>query len=154
MQYCIIGCVGVRMPVWQFLDCITDSHDRPIVTWYGTLEPNAKVAFDLLVKVLSETEDWEHAKKKNQKFRELEKEHKGLTELKFETEGKYLGRFIKKQFRALGILRKSELTFIFLNGCEKHGYLGTVPPKAFETAMKLKSAFEQHRGNVDAHTII
>jgi hypothetical protein len=153
MQYCMGLWTGARMPAWQFLDYITEKNERPIITWYGTLEPNAKVEFDLLVKVLSETEDWESVKKKRQKFRDLERQHLGLTELVFEVEGKYMGSFKKKQFRPLGIRRKLERVFILLNGCEKHGFMGTVPPGAFEDAMRLKSDLEQGKGTTDAHPI-
>ena len=110
--------------------------------WWGSLEPEPKADFDVLVAVLAETEDWDEVKKKRRKYKELTRKYPGMYELIFK-----VGR---KNFRPLGILRRVERQFIFLGGCEKHP-VWTVPPNAFENAYKLKGQFEQGRGRINAH---
>jgi hypothetical protein len=45
------------MPFWRFLDYITDDHVNPIGNWYAKQDDDVRVAFDNLVKALSENED-------------------------------------------------------------------------------------------------
>lgn len=130
------------MPYWEFLDYITEPPQNPILDWWGTLTPQAKAGFDALVAVLSETEDWDAVKKKKRKYKELERRHAGLCELILEVEGKHL--------RPLGVLRRERRQFVFLGGCEKHTFW-TIPPKAFDNALKLKEQFERGKGTTNAH---
>jgi hypothetical protein len=141
------------MAFWQFFDYITEDNKNPLSDWYGTLEPDEKAIFDILVKQLAETEDWAAVKKKRRKYKELEWEDIGLTQLIFETERRYLGRHFKKQFRPIGIWKKDEWQFIFLNGCQKHGVLGTTPPDAFKEARRLREQLEAGRGTTREHII-
>jgi hypothetical protein len=130
------------MPHWEFLDYITEGHQNPVMEWWGMLTPQAKADFDALVLTLSETEDWDEPKKKKRKYKELERKHRGLCELILKVEGKNL--------RPLGVLRQEQRQFVFLGGCEKHAFW-TVPPRAFDKALKLKEQLDQGKGTTRAH---
>jgi hypothetical protein len=130
------------MAFWRFLDYITEGHQNPISDWYGTLIPEAQAEFDVLVKTLSETEDWDGPKRKKRKYKQLTKAHVGLTELIFKVNAKNL--------RPIGILVNVHREFIFLGGCEKHTFW-TVPRNAFDEALRLKVKFEQGRGTTREH---
>jgi hypothetical protein len=140
---------------WQFFDYITEDNKNHVSMWYGTLERDEQVALDLLVKQLAETEDWNATKKRRRKHKELEFEDIGLTQLMFESfRPTTFGQIFRKQFRAIGVWQKEEWQFIFLNGCQKHGILGTTPPNAFTEARRLKAQFEAKRGNINEHKVI
>ena len=104
--------------------------------------PQAQADFDALVLTLSETQDWDDAKKKKRKYKELERKHAGLCELILKVEGKNL--------RPLGVLKRELRQFVFLGGCEKHTFW-TIPPGAFDKALKLKGQFDQGKGATRAH---
>jgi hypothetical protein len=131
------------MPFWWFKEYVTDQQRCPIVDWYGMLEPEAQAAFDLTVKVLSETEDWDEVKATRRKYKELSRSHQGLCELKFK-----LGR---RRFRPLGVLIRDNREFVFLGGCEKKGRGESDPPGAFAGALRLKKQFEEGRGRTREH---
>lgn len=133
---------GEIMAYWEFLDYITEDHRNPVMDWWGGLEPQPMADFDVLVAALSETEDWDEAKKSKRKYKELTRNYPGLFELIFKADG--------KNFRPLGILKRIERQFIFLGGCEKHPFW-TVPANAFENAYKLKTKLEKGRGATRAH---
>ena len=76
--------------------------------------------------MLSETVDWDE-RPTRKSFKEFTKGHAGLTELRLKSKGMYGGKIVKTQIRPLGILKRSDKRFIFLNGCEKHGHLETIP---------------------------
>src|SRR5277367_4259777 len=103
------------MPVWTFLDYVTEGHACPIVDWYGTLPAEAQAAFDVLVDTLAETSDWDEPKESRRKYKVLTNRHLGLCELKF--------RVADRKFRPIGILRPETREFIFLGGCEKKGFV-------------------------------
>jgi len=132
------------MPFWRFTQYVTDQPRCPIIEWYGTLEADAQAAFDILCKVLSETEDWDEVKPNRRKYKELFKEHKGLSELLFN-----LGR---RQFRPIGLLLRDRHEFLFLCGCIKTGRGTTDPPNAFSDALQLKIQYEAGRGYTRDHT--
>ena len=130
------------MARWEFFDYITEAHKNPIQDWYGTLAAQQKADFDALVLALSETEDWDAPKERKRKYKELEGKHKGLCELILKVE--------RKNLRPLGALRREQRQFIFLGGCEKHGFW-IVPPGAFDAALTLKKKFDQGKGAPRAH---
>jgi hypothetical protein len=130
------------MAYWEFLDYITEDRQNPVLAWWGTLSDQAKAEFDTLVLVLSETEDWDEPKRKKRKYKELDKQHKGLSELILKVDGKNL--------RPIGLLRKEQRQFVFLGGCEKHTFW-TVPPGAFDKALRLKEKLDQGKGATGAH---
>lgn len=130
------------MAYWEFLDYITEDHRNPVLEWYGALAPPVRADFDLLVLTLSETEDWDEAKPKKRKYKELVRNYPGLYELIFKVG--------KINFRPLGIFKRSERQFIFLGGCEKHTFW-TVPADAFKDAYRLKTKFDQGKGATRAH---
>lgn len=132
------------MAFWRFTQYVTDHQRCPIVEWYGTLEPDAQADFDLLCKVLSETEDWDEVKPSKRKYKELSREGAGLFELLFNT-----GR---RQFRPLGLLFRDKREFLFLGGCVKLGRGRTDPPNAFSTALRLKELYVSGKGNTRDHT--
>lgn len=126
------------MAYWRFTEYVTDEPRRcPIIERYGTLEPTVQAEFDILVKVLSETNDWDHVKPK---YKDLNREHAGLCELRLK-----VGR---RHFRPIGILLRDERTFIFLGGCEKLGRGATQPAGAFDRAARLKEHLETGRGAI------
>jgi hypothetical protein len=132
------------MPVWQFLDYITEERTCPIVDWYGTLGAEQQAAFDVLVDTLAEKEDWDELKESKRKYKLLTRRHLGLCELKFKVGG--------RKFRPIGILHAEIREFIFLGGCEKKGFFGTTdPPNAFDAALRLKEAYDRERGATRAH---
>jgi len=112
-----------------------------------------QAAFDLLIKALSETDDWDEVKRSRRKYKELDREHSGLTQLMFETERRHQGKIVRRQFRILGILIRTAREFIFLGGCEKHGEW-TVPHGAFDEALRLRGKYEQNKGTTREHAII
>jgi hypothetical protein len=130
------------MAYWEFLDYITEDRRNPIMDWWGTLEPEPKADFNLLVVTMSETEDWDEVKESKRKYKELSRNFPGMYELKFK-----VGR---TNYRPLGILKRVERQFVFLGGCEKHGFW-TVPRDAFNEAYKQKMQFEQGKGTTRAH---
>lgn len=130
------------MAYWEFFDYITEGHRNPVVEWYGTLNTRVQAEFDVLVLVLSETEDWDEVKEKKRKCKELERHYPGLYELRFRVDGVH--------FRPLGILKRLERQFILLGGCEKHTFW-TIPNDALDAAYRLKAQFEQGKGTTRAH---
>jgi hypothetical protein len=143
------------MALWQFFDYITEGNENHLSIWYGALQRDEQVTFDLLVKQLSETEDWDATKKSRRKHKELERDDIGLTQLMFESyRPTTWGTVFRKQFRAIGIWMKDEWQFIFLNGCQKRGFLGDIPPDAFKHARHLKAQFEANRGSINEHKVI
>jgi len=143
------------MAFWRFFDYIAEDNKNHLSIWYGTLERDEQVTFDLLVRQLAETEDWDATKRSRRKHKELAFEDMGLTQLMFESlRPTTFGRVFRKQFRAIGIWQKEEWQFVFQNGCQKRGFLGTTPPDAFEHARRLRAQFEAKRGNINEHKII
>ncbi|HVB58595.1 MAG TPA: hypothetical protein VNE63_19500 [Candidatus Acidoferrales bacterium] len=128
------------MGFWKFKDYVTEQHRSPLLEWYGTLEEGVQAEFDLLLKNLDETEDWDEVKPRKRKYKELSRRHEGLCEL--------LLKVGKRKFRPLGILRRETREFIFLGGAEKIGQDATDPEGAFDEALRLKGKFEEGRGEV------
>jgi hypothetical protein len=126
------------MPFWTFLEYLTEEPRSPISDWYGTLDGGIQAEYDLLIKTLAETEDWDEAKPKKRKYKELTRQHAGLCELFLNVHG--------RSFRALGILYRYTRVFIFLGGCEKLGRDLTNPEGAFDSALQLMRHFNEGRG--------
>jgi hypothetical protein len=126
------------MAIWRFMDYVTEDQRSPILEWFGTLPEEVQAAFDVLVKSLSETEDWDEAKPRKRKYKELIREHDGLCEL--------ILNVGERSFRPLGILRRETQEFVFLGGCEKVGQGATEPEGAFDTALHLRGQLDEGRG--------
>lgn len=154
MQYCIIPFSGDTMSPWQFLDYITEDNQNPIIDWYGTLPPEAKAIFDIDVKAFSVTEDWQETKALRRKFKTLDREHAGMSQIMFETATQRPRKVEKRHFRAFGLFNRIDRSFIFFGGCEKHGTLGTLPPHARTDAMAIMRKFQQGKGTTREHPII
>jgi hypothetical protein len=134
------------MPFWRFMDYITEGPVRtnPVSDWYGSLEPPVQAEFDVLVRTLAETDDWDRPKLSKRKYKVLIHRHAGLCELKFKVGD--------RKFRPIGILHSGIREFIFLGGCEKTGFFGTTdPPEAFDRALLLKEAYDKNRGTTREH---
>jgi len=139
------------MPLWQFLDYITDEGKNPVVEWSENhLTIAERAEFDLVVDFLERVEDWDEVKRAKRKYLELERELVGLTELKFATITQNMGKNFKKQFRPLGILKRKERQFIFLGGFQK-GHGGPIPADAYTNALRYKQEYDQSRGTTDDH---
>jgi hypothetical protein len=138
------------MSFWQFREYLTDGMPPrcPIIEWYGTLGGDIQAVFDLLVLELMETEDWSKTEPnpRKRKYKVLTEKHAGLCELRFKFEG-------KRKFRPLGIWRPDKCDFIFLGGCEKTGQDLTIPEGAFDSALKLKNAFDAGKGETREYLI-
>jgi hypothetical protein len=128
------------MPYWEFKDYVTEDHLSPLVIWYGSLDPNVKAAFDLLLKNLAETEDWDEAKSSRKKYKELKVQHAGLCELRFKVG--------PRSFRPLGVLQRELRFFVLLGGAEKIGQDLTVPEGAFDEAFRLMGHLAEGRGAI------
>ena len=126
------------MAIWQFMDYVSEDQRSPLLEWYGTVPEEVQAAFDVLVKSLSETEDWDEIKPRRRKYKELIREHKGLCELILNVDD--------RSFRPLGILRRETREFVFLGGCEKIGQGATDPEGAFDAALHLKAQLDEGRG--------
>jgi hypothetical protein len=137
-----IRSVGYRMSFWRFADYVTEEHRCPIIEWYGTQEDDVQAEFDLLVKDLSESEDWDEPKPRKRKYKVLTRQHTGLCELKFRVEG--------RKFRIIGIWLRENREFIFLGGCEKRKTF-TIPPDAFDAAFRLKELLDRGKGTTREH---
>ncbi len=133
------------MEFWTFLDYITEDRKWPINDWWKAQDETVQAAFELLVKTLSQTEDWEDVDESRRKHRVLKKEHAGMCELAFEVKpfGKY---------RGLGLWRPLEREFIFFGAClKKMKPFRTIPPNAFDTAYKLILEFNLGKGVTREH---
>jgi hypothetical protein len=126
------------MAFWEFRDYVTDDQRSPLLEWYGMLDGDIQAAFDLLLKNLAETEDWDEVKPKRRKYKELTREHNGLCELFLNVDG--------RSFRPLGILHRDIRVFILLGGCEKLGQDSTEPEGAFDSALRFKRQLDAGRG--------
>jgi len=126
------------MGFWKFKDYVTEQHRSPLLEWYGTLDEVVQAEFDLLLKNMSETENWDEVKPRKRKYKELTRQHEGLCEL--------LLKVGKRSFRPLGILRRETREFIFLGGAEKIGQDASDPEGAFDEALRLKGKFDEGRG--------
>jgi hypothetical protein len=126
------------MPYWRFKDYVTEDRRSPLLEWYGMLDGDVQAAFDLLLKFLSETEDWDEAKSSRKKYKELFGKHEGLCEL--------ILKVGKRKFRPLGILHRDSREFVFLGGAEKVGQGVTDPEGAFDLALHLKKQFDEGKG--------
>jgi hypothetical protein len=133
------------MPFWTFWDYITEDHKWPINDWWRLQPGDVQAAFDLLIKVLSETEDWEAVEPSKRKHKVLTNRHAGMCELMLEVEG--FGRY-----RGLGLWRPEEMDFIFFGACRKRSrFFSTVPPNAFDDAYKLMQKFKDGKGVLRDH---
>lgn len=128
------------MPAWRFLEYLTDDVPcrSPFLEWYGVLDENVKAEFDILVKELTETEDWDEPRLSRRKYKELTRTHAGLCQLMFKAAG--------RQFRPLGIRNVRLKTFLLLGGFQKGGRGAAIPEDAWTSALKMKAAFESERG--------
>jgi hypothetical protein len=126
------------MAPWTFKQYLSDGQVCPILDWFGKLPSEVQAEFDLLIKNLANTEDWDEAKPNKRKYKELKREHEGLCEL-FLNVG-------ERSFRPLGILHRDIREFVFLGGCEKTGQGLTDPEGAFDSALEFKRQYDEGRG--------
>jgi hypothetical protein len=139
------------MAMWPFFDYITDGGKVPVEEWaVNHLVLAEQAEFDVAVDYLQRIEDWGSVKKARRKYRELQRELQGLTELKFSVTVQIMGRNLKKHFRPLGILKRDQRQFIFLGGFQK-GNPGPIPVDAFTDALRYKREYEQDRGDIREH---
>ena len=135
------------MSPWRFLEYESDSGFNPFQDWYLRQDLEVKASLDLTVYQRRVTEDWvnppsRHARKQ---FKILDKEHFGLAELRFWTNG-------KRTFRVAGLYQPSERQFVLFGGCEKlMGGQIYVPEDAFDLALKCKNALMKGRGKLIDH---
>lgn len=135
------------MPLWRFLDYCPVENGSCIRDWYDVQEPNVKAAFDVTVELLSIQRKWvaELGDPEIGSFKVLNREHAGLSEIRFEVD-----RPKKRHFRPLGIWMEGTYIFIFLNAYEKSGRC-TIPPNALKRALELKALWEEGKGTICDH---
>jgi hypothetical protein len=138
------------MAMWRFWDYFTEDHRCPIRDWYGAQDPAVQAAFDVVVLILRDTEDWTASDV--EEFKRLEEPHVGLSEIRFQVDVPRRGNRnpYKRHFRPAGLYRPEERDFVFLVGCEKSGRIYT-PADAFDQALRYKTQFESGLGVTDDH---
>jgi hypothetical protein len=139
------------MIIWKFVDYVTDAETVPLDEWvanYLTLAEKAE--FDAAVDYLQRIEDWDTVRRAKQKYKELQRELVGLTELKFSRTTQAMGRNFKTHFRPVGILKREQRLFIFLGGFKK-GNPGPIPLDAYTKALRYKKEYEEDRGTTREH---
>jgi hypothetical protein len=137
--------------MWKFSQYVRDDQSVPIEDWYSTLAPEERAEFDIAIDVFERTDDWDSYKRIHEKYLELERELKGLTELKFDMTTRQGGKNYTKRFRPVGFMNKGEKTFILLGGFQKGRRNKPIPENAFERILKDKKAFENGRGSIRDH---
>lgn len=139
------------MAMWQFFDYITDGGEVPVENWVANHLLLAEQAeFAVAIDYLQRIEDWDSVRKASRKYRELDRNLQGLTELKFSVTTQAMGRNFKKHFRPLGVLKREQQQFIFLGGFQK-GNPDPIPADAFINALRYKQEYEQNRGTTREH---
>jgi hypothetical protein len=135
---------------WRFQDYVTEDGHNLIQEWYEVQDVSVQVAFDTTLLLLRSVDDWLDPKVKE--FKELDKQHLGLGELRFHISvlNQTNKRTYRRRFRPPGIWRPKNRDFIILLGCEKQGMTYT-PHGAFDLALNYKAAFEQGRGTIREH---
>jgi hypothetical protein len=134
------------MPLWRFMDYISDEGTNLIQEWYKAQDDEGiRADFDATLFILGGTEDWTH--KRVKAFKVLTGKHVGLCELRFTVEIERK----KRRFRPLGIWRKDSRDFVLLGGCEKSGRI-LIPSNAFDLALHYKAEFEGGKGRINEHT--
>jgi len=136
--------------MWKFQDYVAVDNSVPVDDWYMSLLPAERAEFDVAIDFLGRIGDWDSVKKSERKYKELERELEGLTEIKFDTTVQRGGKNLTKRFRLVGILRRDQKEFIFLGGFQK-GHSGPIPNDAWERLLKHKEDFENNRGKVRDH---
>lgn len=135
------------MSPWRFIAYHPRGVGCPIRDWYDAQHPKVRTAFDFTVGILKGTDVWIGTRE----FRELEGEHLGLAEVRFNVEfpkpGSPSGQ-VKRRFRPLGVWRPREREFVFLVGYEKSGRMW-LPSNAFKLAFRFKREFELGMGEVN-----
>lgn len=119
------------------MDLWSEDQTNLIVEWREQQTEEVQAALEFTVKTLSVSQDWSGLAE----VKELKGQHVGLWELRFKVD--------KRNFRVAGFRRNDQ--FILILGCRKNGR-STVPPRAFDLALKMKQRFEkQGRGAIYDH---
>lgn len=139
------------MPFWEFLDYVTDSGRVPVEDWVvNHLTTEERAEFDAAVDYLQRIYDWDSLPRARRKYKELQRELAGLTELRFSRTVQSGGRNRKTHFRPLGIMNRNDHRFILLGGFQK-GRPNPIPGNAHELALRYKQEYEEGRGSTNAH---
>lgn len=139
------------MALWRFLDYHAEDGRVPIQEWYDSQDPEVQAAFDYTLRILEETEDWDDPAV--EEYKTMTGQHAGLGEIRFSTDVRPPGarKSRKRRFRPLGVRWPARREFVLLVGCEKQGGRVTIPPGAFDQALRYKSWLAQGRGSVHDH---
>ena len=139
------------MTLWRFSDYCTADGKNLIQQWYSEQDEAVQAVFDETLLTLRVVEDW--ADPGVMEFKELTREHRGLSEIRFDIPvvDPNTKKLFKRRFRPVGIWRPDRREFIFLLGCEKSGRTYK-PHNAFGLALAHKEQFEQGKGMICEHT--
>ena len=142
------------MTPWTLLEYVDEGGLNPLQDWYGRQDVHVQTAFDLVVRILRETDDWLEPKFK--KFAILQRDGAPLGEIRFRADDSTpKGKTIKKRkFRPLGLLRTDRRDFIFFGAAEKEmrGLIYT-PPDAVAAAVRRYQNFVNGQGVLRAHPL-
>ena len=133
------------MPLWRFLDYITQDGHNLIREWHeGQDDDSIRARFDATLAILGATEDW--TARGVEEFKVLTGAHIGLSEIRINMDVNSR----KRRFRPVGIWSQEERYFIFLLGCEKSGRI-YMPANAFNLALDYKAQYERGIGGLCEH---
>ncbi len=134
---------SVKISMWRFLDYCSAAGNNLIEEWYQkVLDATAQAEFDVVLKMLSVTDDWRGLSE----FESLGRE--GLCTIRFKA-----GKSGKIQYRPVGFFGPGERTFSIYVGCSKKGNIYT-PPDAFDLALKRRGKVERKEAFLRERTII
>src|SRR5262245_9303943 len=108
------------MEPWRFQDYWPYEGLNPIRRWEEAQDVDVRAAFDAVLNVLAQTEDW-LAPEMQELFRLLERDEEGLGEIVFATRFKRRGakKFTDRNFRVFAKLRLEDRDCVLFIGCEK-----------------------------------
>lgn len=136
------------MALWRFRDYCTTEDRFLIREWYAVQDGAVKAAFDMTLRLLSNQREW----KGRREFKVLDGPHSGLSELRFNLDvyNPTTRRQSKRRFRPVGLWRPEVREFILFLGCEKSGRM-SIPPNAFDLALKYLAEFNAGKGTIHEH---
>ena len=106
------------MPVWTFLDYVTEDGRNLVQEWYAVQDARVRAEFDQTLEWLRGISDWED--EDVEQFKPLKQKHVGLGEVRFHVLATQAGskRPFRRRFRPVGLWPPTrEFQFILLLGC-------------------------------------
>jgi hypothetical protein len=121
------------------MDYVDPADGNLTARWYELQDQVVRAHFDATLLTLRGTRNWETSKQ----FKELKREHAGLSEIIIDIEVRENKRQFKRHIRPVGIWYPISYVFVILLGCEKSGRIYS-PQHAFDTAIRLRTQFVEN----------